>query len=161
MSSKILVSKRLFLKKTDFKWTLLHETIINRGTPSSFYINSPSIKTLSKLLQKYLKNIQKTSKNKQRRFIQIILPNFKVILESSPKASRKYKNFDQLKIHWIQAQKPQSAKNIKFLNKSKPRNSFINSIRSKNMFREAFELKSILKRRIRGTNEIVIYYSNQ
>ena len=33
VSSKILVSKGLFFKKTSFKWKLLHETTINRGTP--------------------------------------------------------------------------------------------------------------------------------
>ena len=107
LSSKILVSRGLFLMRPLFIEALL----------SPFDINSPSIKTLSKLLQEFLKNIRRTLedwKSKWRRFIQIILPNFKFLLESSPKASRKFKNFDQLKIHPIQAKSPEELQHTIF-----------------------------------------------
>ncbi len=43
----------------------------------------------------------------RRRFIQIILPSFKVLLESSSKASKNFKISDPSKICQIQTQKPQ------------------------------------------------------
>ena len=48
-----------------------------------------------------------TTNFQRQRIIQIILPSLKVLLESSFKASRNFKDFDPSKLHWIQALKPQ------------------------------------------------------
>ena len=52
--------------------------------------------------------------------------------------------------------------NEEHLNKLRPRSSSTTSSSTpfdpKNTFLEAIELKSLLKRRIKGTNEIVFYY---
>jgi hypothetical protein len=56
LCSNIQVLRGLFLLKISFKWILSHETTINRGTLSSFDINSSRVEALSKLHYKPLKN---------------------------------------------------------------------------------------------------------
>ena len=43
---------------------------------------------------------------RRRTLIQIILPSLKVLLESSFKISRNFKDFNPSKLHWIQALRP-------------------------------------------------------
>ncbi len=49
VSSEVLASKGLFLEKTSFKWTHLHETTINRGTPSLIWDQFSKCQSFAKI----------------------------------------------------------------------------------------------------------------
>ena len=63
-------------------------------------VNEALLIQASKALKNFHYKSSKT-KNIQRTFIQIILPSLKVLMESSFKASRNFKDFDPSKLHQI------------------------------------------------------------
>jgi len=73
-----------------------------------------------------------TNFRRQRIFIQIILPSLKVLLESSFKTSKNFKDFDSSKLHWIQALKPQRTSITNFRRSKKFKEPTKNTKNTKN-----------------------------